>query len=491
MKLFSCLNCLRSNRTTKTPIESQKAKTGIWQQFKKFFVGVKNLKTDRKSVVLSRNVAYSKETGKSRAGVASNTLTVESRSKELVNEIKGARESLNLILNSTHSPYAEAAREYEAKGGEYSRAIQTAKNTESLNGIEKSVKAWTQEINRLLNWHLDSMPPGRKPTIDSFRQRTVRDDDVTTRGTNHTSIQIGDNHNSTLVPNSSIGSEAKTISADSSAKPQGILNIDSNNPEEINNFIVDENGKLARIADLIQNPGRRLAEIKYDFGIGKERIEEINRINEEHKKITAENTIFYDEMAKKYDPEKAMELSNQRDESKRADELLEKIKGFTENEKIYLQTISHSCSEYTATLLAHILGIKITFVGKISCPDKDYEPDLWSVFDSDTIYNNEDKGNYNLNKDNFMESLNKLGSIFLVRSGGNDSGHFFGIVKHDGDFHKVDLHMNQIVQLSEKGKPTEEAKTFFNQTLMITPFDLCKLPTMLTVIQNFREGKRE
>ncbi|AYB49746.1 hypothetical protein CJJ19_10270 [Candidatus Williamhamiltonella defendens] len=183
MSLFLCLNCLSSNRTTKNSIQSQKAKTGIWQQFKKFFVGIKNLKTYIKSVV-SGNGAYSKETGKSMAGLALNTLTVESRSKE----------SLNLISNSENKFYVKAAKECKKKDEGYLKAIQTATNPEFLNAKEKSVK------------------------------------DNSTRGTHHTSIQSGDNH--TLVPNpsSSVSSNAavdptigaKTIS-DSSEVPKNVV----------------------------------------------------------------------------------------------------------------------------------------------------------------------------------------------------------------------------------------------------------------------------
>ncbi|BGI52654.1 MAG: hypothetical protein HamCj_10070 [Candidatus Hamiltonella defensa (Ceratovacuna japonica)] len=54
---------------------------------------------------MSGNSAYSKETGKSMAGLALNALTVESRSKE----------SLNLISNSENKFYAKAAKECKKK----------------------------------------------------------------------------------------------------------------------------------------------------------------------------------------------------------------------------------------------------------------------------------------------------------------------------------------------------------------------------------------
>ncbi|WP_158367504.1 hypothetical protein [Candidatus Williamhamiltonella defendens] len=85
-------------------------------------------------------------------------------------------------------------------------------------------------------------------------------------------------------------------------------------------------------------------------------------------------------MAQIQGPKKALELNEQRDKFKRKEELSEIIRNFTENEKIYLNTINHSCSENAVTFLAYILGIKMTFVGKISYPNNDFEPDLMSSF---------------------------------------------------------------------------------------------------------------
>ncbi|WP_187306928.1 hypothetical protein [Candidatus Williamhamiltonella defendens] len=50
--------------------------------------------------------------------------------------------------------------------------------------------------------------------------------------------------------------------------------------------------------------------------------------------------------------------------------------------------------------------------------------------------------------------------------------------------------MNNTVRILEKGKPTEEAKTFCNQELVIAPFGLNTLSSMLTKTQNFIKCKR-
>ncbi|ACQ68178.1 hypothetical protein BJP44_06900 [Candidatus Williamhamiltonella defendens] len=478
MSLFSCLNCLRSNRTTKTPIESQKAKTGIWQQFKKFFVGVKNLKTDRKSVVLSRNVAYSKETGKSRAGVASNTLTVESRSKELVNEIKGARESLNLILNSTHSPYAEAAREYEAKGGEYSRAIQTAKNTESLNGIEKSVKAWTQEINRLLNWHLDSIQSNNHHTLMPHSSSSVSSN---TPGSS-TGARIGD---SLTISPASEGAQkaAQTIYSDSP-------------PEELKTLVVTNEDLLDNINHLFERddelPKPNLVEYNCG-GISKKRKEEINEIRSELKEL---NEIPYSNIT----PQQQLKL----------DELSEKIKNFNEKEKDYNSLIDNSCSESTMALAYQILtGGELRFRGNLDFTkptlndEKDVQTDLGYLFGACEGKKNEkyfkslkfeENGENDLKSE--LDSFNY--PLLLIRTGnggGHQSGHYKVLLKKNDSWYELnpgaekELQKRQLTSQSELA--TDVGKDLLRSNFRVIPYTPQCLYAQLILTQDFRTKSQD
>ncbi|BGI52405.1 MAG: hypothetical protein HamCj_07580 [Candidatus Hamiltonella defensa (Ceratovacuna japonica)] len=479
MKLFSCLNCLSSNRTTKTPIESQKAKTGIWQQFKKFFVGIKNLKTDRKSVVLSRNVAYSKETGKSRAGVASNTLTVESRSKELVNEIKGARESLNLILNSTHSPYAEAAREYEAKGGEYSRAIQTAKNTESLNGIEKSVKAWIQEINTLLNWHFDSIQSNNHHTLMPHSSSSVSSN---TPGSS-TGARIGD---SLTISPASEGAQkaAQTIYSDSP-------------PEELKTLVVTNEDLLDNINHLFERddelPKPNLVEYNCG-GISKKRKEEINEIRSELKKLSE------------------IQLSNlTSEEESKLTELGEKKNKFNGKEKDYNSLIDNSCSESTMALAYQILtGGELRFRGNLDFTkltsngeEKDVQTDLECLFGACEAKQNEKyfkSLKFEENRENDLKS--ELDSfnypLLLIRTGnggGHQSGHYKVLLKKNDSWYELnpgaekELQKRQLTSQSELA--TDVGKDLLRSNFKVIPYTPQCLYAQLILTQDFRTKSQE
>ncbi|ASV33990.1 hypothetical protein GWK90_07175 [Candidatus Hamiltonella defensa] len=483
MRLFSCLNCLSSNRRTKTPIESQKAKTGIWQQFKKFFVGIKNLKTDRKSVVLSRNVAYSKETGKSRAGVASNTLTVESRSKELVNEIKGARESLNLILNSTHSPYAEAAREYEAKGGEYSRAIQTAKNTESLNRIEKSVKAWIQEINTLLNWHFDSMPPS------------------TNHNHNRTSAPNPSSSVSSNTPESSTGAtivnNSRTISPASEGAQKAVQTIYSDSPpEELKTLVVTNEDLLDNINHLFERGGELPKPYLVEYncgGISKKRKEEINEIRSEFKEL---NEIPHSNTT----PQQKLKLN----------ELSEKIKNFNEKEKDYNSLIDNSCSESTMALAYQILtGKELRFRGNLDFTkltlngEKDFQTDLGLLFDACEGKQNEKyfkSLKFEENRENDLKS--ELDSfnypLLLIRTGnggGHQSGHYKVLLKKNDSWYELnpgadkELQKRQLTSQSELA--TDVGKDLLRSNFKVIPYTPQCLYAQLILTQDFRTKSQE
>jgi len=482
MSLFLSLNCLSSNRTTKTPIESQKAKTGIWQQFKKFFVGVKNLKTDRKSVVLSRNVAYSKETGKSRAGVASNTLTVESRSKELVNEIKGAKESLNLILNSKHSPYAEAAREYQAKGGEYLRAIQTATN-ESLNEIEKSVDAWTQEINTLLNWHFDSMPPS------------------TNHNHNRTSAPNPSSSVSSNTPESSTGTtifnNSRTISPASEGAQKAVQTIYSDiPPEELKTLKIKENVLLKNINHFFERGGELPKPYLVEYncgGISKKRKEEINEIRSELKKLS-----------------EIQPLNLTSEEKSKLTELGEKKNKFNGKEKDYNSLIDNSCSESTMALAYQILtGGELRFRGNLDFTkltlngEKDFQTDLGLLFDACEGKQNEKyfkSLKFEENRENDLKS--ELDSfnypLLLIRTGnggGHQSGHYKVLLKKNDSWYELnpgadkELQKRQLTSQSELA--TDVGKDLLRSNFKVIPYTPQCLYAQLILTQDFRTKSQE
>jgi len=463
MSLFLCLNCLSSNRTTKNSIQSQKAKTGIWQQFKKFFVGIKNLKTYVKSVV-SGNGAYSKETGKSMAGLALNTLTVESRSKE----------SLNLISNSENKFYAKAAKECKKKDEGYLKAIQTATNPEFLNAKEKSVK------------------------------------NNSTRGTHHTSIQSGDNH--TLVPNPSssvssntpesstgatIVNNSRTISPASEGAQKAVQTIYSDSPpEELKTLVVTNEDLLDNINHLFERGGELPKPYLVEYncgGISKKRKEEINEIRSEFKEL---NEIPHSNTT----PQQKLKLN----------ELSEKIKNFNEKEKDYNSLIDNSCSESTMALAYQILtGKELRFRGNLDFTkltlngEKDFQTDLGLLFDACEGKQNEKyfkSLKFEENRENDLKS--ELDSfnypLLLIRTGnggGHQSGHYKVLLKKNDSWYELnpgadkELQKRQLTSQSELA--TDVGKDLLRSNFKVIPYTPQCLYAQLILTQDFRTKSQE